>query len=99
MKETKSSTRRRLQRFVRRLCQLLYPRRQRLKVSLRLAILRLQIRNAVLVCFVGLLKLRNSITEFRYCLLVFIHNLMLGYQVDDREPPNVQSSSTRDQMT
>jgi hypothetical protein len=68
---------------------------QSIECLLRLTILRLQLRNAFFVCYIGLLKLRNSITEFRYCFWFFVHNLVVGYSL----PSNVQSSGTRDQMT
>jgi hypothetical protein len=29
--------------------------------------------------------------ELRYFFFLFIHNLMLGYYFDDRNPPNVES--------
>ena len=46
---------------------------------LRLVLARLQYRNVFLVCRIGLLQFRNSITEFRYCFWVFIHGLIFGY--------------------
>ena len=59
-----------------------------IKLLLHLTILRLQIRNALLVCYIGLLKLRNSVMQFRYCFWFFIHNLVLGYGLKNDSPPN-----------
>jgi hypothetical protein len=48
---------------------------QKVNCSLRLAILKLQLRNRVSTVFICFLKLRNSVTEFRCYFLVFIHNV------------------------
>ena len=60
---------------------------------LRFAILCLHVRYFFSKLF---FHLQNLLLEFRYCVLVFIHNLILYYRNsnDGDEPPNVQSSGT-----
>jgi len=46
------------------------------------------------------LQLQNLVLKFRYCCLVFIHNLMLGYALlpkdqSDAEKPTVSSGDTK----
>jgi hypothetical protein len=48
---------------------------QKVKLFLRLAILKLQLCNCVIVGFICLLKLRNPVTKFRHHFWVFIHNV------------------------
>jgi hypothetical protein len=63
------------------------------ELLLRLTILRLHLLYVGRSLYIACLKLRNSVTEFRYGFLVIIHNLILYYRNnnDGGKPPNDES--------
>ena len=65
---------------------------QKVKLFLRLAILKLQLRNCIIVGFISFLKLRNSVTKFRYHFLVFIHSVASAFCQQKRCHPKRASN-------